>query len=142
MKLKKMVLCLLAATFAFSCGGCAKDGMTLFDFDPKEVKSEEDYNEMIDKLMETPKRADVDEYEIHDDGGMIYNPISRTLSKKQKLGYGKMRKGTLELGGNKLTYEIPTGVKAYEAIPVKYELSLASEQGRVVRSYSSRESRS
>lgn len=128
MKRIKWIVCVLMALALLLAGvGCGNGG-NLFDFDPSDIKTEEDYENMLKDLTEQPEPADVDEYSVHEDGGLIYNPISRSLSDGQKRGFGETRKGELKLGGNTLKYEIPSGVNAYEAIPIRYELTFASGQ--------------
>lgn len=65
------------------------------------------------------------EYQLHADGGIIYNPLSRDAKRKGELAKFEkitMQTGTLDLGAVTLKYEVPTSAEAYDVVPVKYEL--------------------
>lgn len=65
------------------------------------------------------------EYAIHEDGGIIYNPLSREARRKgllEKFAQAKTKKGKLELGEVTLTYEAPEAAEAYDVLPVRYVL--------------------
>ncbi|MBM4029043.1 MAG: hypothetical protein FJ280_27145, partial [Planctomycetes bacterium] len=65
------------------------------------------------------------EYAIHEDGGIIYNPLSRDAQKKGLLEKFKgvpKKTGMLEMGDLTLRYEAPLEADAYDVVPVKYVL--------------------
>jgi len=65
------------------------------------------------------------EYAIHEDGGIIYNPLSRDAQKKgllEKLKGVPKKTGMLEMGDLTLRYEAPLEADAYDVVPVKYVL--------------------
>ncbi len=84
-------------------------------------------DEIVDALdHETPATEITDGYDIHDDGGMIYNPLSRELDQGDKTKYNPSAKttGTLTLkNGAVMNYSLPTDVTAYDLIPIEYTLS-------------------
>lgn len=72
------------------------------------------------------KPAPVDEYSIHADGGLIYNPLSAEARKTGQLtGYNNVPtiKGKLELGKFDMEYSTPKSAVAYDVIPIQYKLS-------------------
>ncbi len=78
---------------------------------------------------ETTASAITDAYTIHNDGGMVYNPLSREMDSGDKSKYNVANKttGTLQLSdGTTLTYSVPTDVTAYDMIPVTYSVTGAS----------------
>ena len=65
----------------------------------------------------------VDAYDIHPDGGLIYNPLSREAEKMGALHrYDSSPKteGEIAFAGGKLTYRMPTSVTAYDMVPIEY----------------------
>ena len=65
------------------------------------------------------------EYSLHEDGGIIYNPLSREAHRKGELEkFEKMPKkeGSLDLGEVTLKYQVPQSAEAYEVVPVEYVL--------------------
>ncbi len=75
-----------------------------------------------------------DVYQLHNDGGLIYNPLSSqmTAGEKTKYNLAKKKSGTLKLdSGMTLTYSVPTDVTAYDMIPVEYTLSETKESAPV-----------
>ena len=98
---------------------------------PQKINNINDPVEVLSKLGKTPPAADVDDYLIHDDGGMIYDPLYREAKKTGKLNkYNKaaVTKGTVKLGGTVLEYSVPKNVTAYDTIPVKYKLTTDSSK--------------
>jgi len=80
--------------------------------------------------VESP--SDIDKYDIHQDGGLIYNPLSREASKTgqlKKYEYANLSKGTIMLGQNKLEYSVPKDADAYDVVPVKYKLTVNDYNG-------------
>lgn len=68
--------------------------------------------------------AEVDAYPIHDDGGLIYTPLSNEFLKTHPAApTGEMASGVLELDGIRLEYEIPVQAGVYDMIPVRYTLT-------------------
>lgn len=67
-----------------------------------------------------------DEYQIHADGGLIYNPLSREASRTgqlKKYSNVPVFRSSIKLDGFKLEYSIPKKADAYDVIPIKYRLS-------------------
>ena len=67
-----------------------------------------------------------DYYQIHADGGMIYNPLSREMDEGDKTKYNIAAKqsGSIALSdGTTLNYSVPTDVTAYDMIPVEYTIT-------------------
>ena len=65
------------------------------------------------------------EYAIHEDGGMIYNPLSREAQRAGALDKFKSspkESGTLQMGDVTVKYEVPLQADAYAVVPVKYVL--------------------
>ncbi len=83
-------------------------------------------DEIIDAVdHETPPTPIADGYDIHADGGMIYNPLSRELDQGDKTKYNVAPKtsGRLTLeNGVVMNYSVPTDVTAYDMIPIEYTL--------------------
>jgi hypothetical protein len=73
-----------------------------------------------------PLPASVDEYAIHADGGIVYDPLRREAEKTEQLkkyDQRQTRLEKLELGAYRLQFRIPSRADAYDVIPVPYELS-------------------
>lgn len=65
------------------------------------------------------------EYAIHEDGGIIYNPLSREAQRTGALDTFKSipkTSGTLEMGEVTVKYEVPSQADAYDVVPIKYVL--------------------
>ncbi len=92
-------------------------------------------DEIIDEISgNTPASPIDDYYAIHDDGGMIYNPLSREMDRADRTRYNLAPKttGTLKLSdGTTMTYSVPTDVTAYDMVPVEYSLKNGSGSGPV-----------
>lgn len=72
------------------------------------------------------------EYAIHEDGGIIYNPLSREAHSTDQLAkYSKVRlsHGTIPLNGFTLDYSMPQEVDAYDVIPIQYHLRWGKDAG-------------
>ena len=75
------------------------------------------------KAAAEPQPKNNGEYDIHEDGGIIYNPLSREARRKGELSQSAPKKsGTLELGDLTLKYKVPRSANAYDVVPVEYEL--------------------
>ena len=99
--------------------------------DTSSESQEDNYMKMLKQLSVLPEAADVDEYKFADDGGMIYNPLSREAvktgaMKKFEDGIFECVKGSIELDGAILSYSVPKNVAAYDVVPVKYTLQTQS----------------
>ena len=93
---------------------------------------EEDYK-LLDTLDHTTvEPAPVETYKIADDGGLIYNPISREKA-AQLTKYADAEKltGSIETESDgvkyTLTYSVPKNVTAYDAVPVEYTVTSSEE---------------
>lgn len=82
-----------------------------------------DMKTIVEQLSRSEKKTPVNGYAIHEDGGMIYNPVSRDQSDRlNKYDNADTYKGTITLDGSELTYQIPKNVTAYDCVPIKYTL--------------------
>ena len=73
------------------------------------------------------------EYAVHEDSGIIYNPLSQEALKKgalKKFESAPKKKGKLEMGGYVLSYEVPLQADAYDVVPVKYRLENKGANGK------------
>jgi Beta-galactosidase len=77
--------------------------------------------------LTSPKPAPVDGYATDLDGGLIYNPLTREAKKTGQLRdeSAATQQQTLTLGSMQLHVAIPPTARAYETIPVPYEISFA-----------------
>ena len=74
------------------------------------------------ELAPTP----VDAYEIHPDGGLIYNPLSREaekLGELHKYDASPKIEGEIAFAGGKMTYRMPASFTAYDLIPIEYTIA-------------------
>lgn len=74
---------------------------------------------------EVPPPAPINTYPIHQDGGLIYNPLYREASATGQLAkYLKSPKiqKTVKLHGYTLSYTIPKEAVGYDVIPIQYNL--------------------
>ncbi|MBQ7728350.1 MAG: hypothetical protein IJT60_07245 [Clostridia bacterium] len=84
--------------------------------------------DMIFDLTDAPVTQPVDKYLLASDGGLIYDPISREKANELKTykdsecyaGEVKTKAGSVDVT---VRYWIPKSVTAYEAVPIRYELS-------------------
>ncbi len=78
-----------------------------------------------------PEPAPVNEYRIHEDGGLVYDPQRREAERTGQLAnYDNAvttRQG-LKLGPYRLSFTVPKQAIAYDVIPISYELSWDSSQ--------------
>ncbi len=82
----------------------------------------------LDAQSQTPSEIQ-DAYALHEDGGLIYNPLSRELSQDERTKYNALPKTTGKLtlaDGATLTYSLPTDVTAYDMVPIEYSVANAS----------------
>ncbi len=90
---------------------------------------EAEYALIEELLNSTEEPFDVaDFYEFHEDGGMIYNPISREKADQlNKYDDSDKITGTITTTYNGITYtlnyDIPASFTAYDAIPIHYTLT-------------------
>lgn len=87
------------------------------------ISNIDDSKEVIDKLGGTSEASDVDQYELDDNGRLIYNPISAEAKKTgtlHKYNNARQTTGTLEVDGIKIDYSMPTDMTAYDAVPITY----------------------
>ncbi len=75
---------------------------------------------------DTPRTDVNDAYAIHDDRGLIYNPLSRYAAHKSYADVPWFE-GTLETdNGNAVSFRLPTQMTAYDMIPVEYAFTKAN----------------
>lgn len=73
----------------------------------------------------TLRPAPVFQYSIHEDGGLIYDPLRREAAATGQLGRYRnapTQKGELRLGNYTLAYAVPVSATAYDVVPISYEL--------------------
>ncbi len=113
--------CIVSLTFTYY-EEIDKMSLNIFDLD------DSDYELLDDLAYATPDSMDVEDgYDIHTDGGMIYNPISREKADQlDKYDDSQKITGTIERVVNGVTYTldyaIPKNVTAYDAVPIEYTL--------------------
>lgn len=81
-------------------------------------------------VVAQPRPAPVDEYPIHEDGGIIYNPLSREAEATgQLIRYRNAPTQThyLKLGKYNLSLEAPRDMRAYDVVPIRYKLSWSGD---------------
>ncbi|MHB0999129.1 MAG: beta-galactosidase [Armatimonadota bacterium] len=77
------------------------------------------------------KPAPVDEYPIHKDGGLIYNPLSKEAEltgQSAKYRNAVTVKKEIKLGQYHLQFDIPKSATAYDVVPIKYKLSWTDDK--------------
>ncbi|MBO5273676.1 MAG: hypothetical protein J6I45_03580 [Clostridia bacterium] len=97
------------------------------------LKTEEDI-QMAKELSTVVEPSEVVGYDIAEDGGLIYNPISREAEKAGTLHkYDNAEKLTAELetDGVKVTFSVPKNVTAYDAVPVEYTISNPNKKQKI-----------
>lgn len=75
------------------------------------------------RKTDTPRTDVSDAYQIHNDRGLIYNPLSRDQLKNGYKSYANAPKyeGKLELeSGSVIYFNLPTKFTAYDMIPIEY----------------------
>ena len=84
-------------------------------------------NDVVNALSGTTEAAPIEDYyKIHNDGGMIYDALSREMDQGDKTKYNVAKKttGSVKLDdGTTLNYSLPTDVTAYDMIPIEYTVS-------------------
>src|ERR1035441_1005034 len=73
-----------------------------------------------------PAPAAVEEYAIHEDGGLIYDPLRREAAHTDQLArYAQVTSQTCDLSsaGFTLRARVPRAANAYDVVPIMYELS-------------------
>jgi hypothetical protein len=73
-----------------------------------------------------PERAPVDEYRIHADGGIVYDPLRREAEKTGALAAFAASATTdaaLQRGPFTLACKVPAAAGAYDVVPIAYELA-------------------
>ncbi len=73
-----------------------------------------------------PARAPVDEYRLHTDGGIIYDPLRREAEKTGALDVftrSATTESTLRKGPFSLACKVPAAARAYDVVPIAYELA-------------------
>lgn len=78
-----------------------------------------------------PRPAPVDEYLIHADGGLVYDPLRREAEATgQLLRYGNAETTSREirLGQHRLSFAVPRKAMAYDVVPIRYTLSWRTDE--------------
>lgn len=82
------------------------------------------------RKTDTPRTDITDAYEIHEDRGLIYNPLSREALRHapyQSYANTPTFEGTLETdNGDGISFSFPTEFTAYDMIPIEYSFTKAS----------------
>ncbi len=96
------------------------------DFTDNAVTDPENTSQIMDALGTPAGLSDIEGHALNEEMNVIYNPISSAAKKQGTLSRyntAQKTKGTLTLAdGTTLTYEVPTNVTAYSAVPLKYTL--------------------
>ena len=96
---------------------------------PSVINNIYDSTELEEKLGAAPKTSDVDLYQIANDGGLIYNPLSKEAAENgtlDKYDNADATTGSITLNGTTITYCVPTTATAYDMIPVAYRIDTSS----------------
>ncbi len=89
---------------------------------------DDETKEIIQNLSSAPQTVELEGYEIHDDGGLIFNPISdEQAAFLGKYDGAEAYTGSIQLDDKTLTYSIPKSVTAYDAVPMTYTLTTKSD---------------
>ncbi len=96
------------------------------DFKANNVTDPEDTATLMKELGTPAELSDIEGHALNQEMNVIYNPISSAAKKQGTLSLyntAQKTKGSVELSdGTTLTYEVPTNVTAYTAVPLKYTL--------------------
>lgn len=79
------------------------------------------------QAAEAPPAAPIFSYPLHADGGIIYDPLRREAEKTGQLSrYANIptQSFSRSLNGSQITVHVPENARAYDVIPVDYELTL------------------
>ncbi|MEN6581318.1 MAG: beta-galactosidase [Armatimonadota bacterium] len=80
-----------------------------------------------------PQSAPVNEYPIHEDGGLVYDPMRReAVSTGQLAHYAKapVRTQQIKLGNYTLKFSVPKKATAYDVVPIPYTLTWVQDNGK------------
>ncbi|WP_319586297.1 beta-galactosidase [uncultured Desulfobulbus sp.] len=80
-----------------------------------------------------PKPAPVNQYSIHEDGGLVYDPLRREAASTGQLArYANVptQKKQIKLGDYILNVSVPKKVTAYDVVPIPYTLTWTQDNGR------------
>ncbi|MBR6549209.1 MAG: hypothetical protein IKT68_06670 [Clostridia bacterium] len=96
------------------------------DFQQTDITDPEDTAKLMEELGTPAELTDIEGHALNEEMNVIYNPISSAAKKQGTLSlYNSAKKtsGSIKLkDGTTLTYEVPTNVTAYTAVPLKYTL--------------------
>ncbi|MBR4867583.1 MAG: beta-galactosidase, partial [Clostridia bacterium] len=105
------------------------------DFRQTNITDSEDTATILAELGTPAQPSDIEGHALNEESNVIYNPISSAAKKQGTLSqYNTARKtkGSVKLtDGTTLTYEVPTNVTAYTAVPLKYTLQGGEEAQKV-----------
>ncbi|MFQ3548244.1 MAG: hypothetical protein SNJ70_00660 [Armatimonadota bacterium] len=79
------------------------------------------------------KPTSINEYPIHEDGGLIYNPLyleAKSTGQLDKYKNAETSSHTTNLGRYTLKVEVPKNATAYDVVPIKYNLTWNNEDGK------------
>jgi len=79
-----------------------------------------------------PQPAPVDEYAIHEDGGLVYDPLRREAERTGRLALYEgceTAHSVLKLGRYTLRFDTPKHATAYDVVPIDYELTWNDRAG-------------
>ena len=88
------------------------------------------------RKTDTPRTDVTDAYQIHNDRGLIYNPLSRDRLKNGCKSYADVPhyKGKLETeNGSVIYFNLPTEFTAYDLVPIEYSFYNPDVTGRECR---------
>lgn len=79
----------------------------------------------VSAILFSQAPAPIDEYKIHEDGGLIYDIQRREAAKTGQLKkYDNVKTTTnfIETNNYRLEYKVPVNISAYDVVPIKYRL--------------------
>ncbi len=103
--------------------------------DQTKLTNIDDAKQVLNTLGSLPENSDIKGHDLNEEMNVIYTPISDQAKQQGELtryNAAAKTKGTLRLeDGTTLTYEVPTKVTAYSAVPVKYSLQGGADTATV-----------
>ena len=83
----------------------------------------------IGAFAKNPTPAPVNEYKIHRDGGLIYNPLSTEASaigELAKFDIAPKIERIANINGYEVKFQIPTEANAYDVMPIEYSINFSN----------------
>lgn len=110
------------------------NGSDFYDFDFNSLNIDDAKN-LVDALGEAAGNSDIVGYQLNKENQLNYTRISdeaKVMGTITRYNTAKKQEGTLSLhDGSVLTYQVPTEVSAYSAVPFQYTLVAADKNQRM-----------